>query len=136
VKAAGLTAARRSEHRPSAENKVLLLDTIGELNLCYHLGSVAFVGGTLAALGGHNLLEPALAGSPVVHGPHYFNQVPAAESLQRHDLGLIASNESGIYRAVMSWLETEDNVIQNRVERLRAASAKTLDNYVDSIVAA
>jgi 3-deoxy-D-manno-octulosonic-acid transferase len=49
---------------------VLILDTRGELALAYRLATVAYVGGTLAPVGGHNLLEPALWGKPVLFGPH------------------------------------------------------------------
>lgn len=52
---------------------VLLLDTIGELSSVYAVGQVAFVGGSLVEYGGHNILEPAQYGVPVVIGPHYEN---------------------------------------------------------------
>ena len=50
--------------------RVILLDTLGELASLYAEAEVAFVGGTLAPVGGHNLLEPAARGKPVVFGPH------------------------------------------------------------------
>jgi 3-deoxy-D-manno-octulosonic-acid transferase len=52
---------------------VLLLDTIGELSSVYALGDVAFVGGSLVEYGGHNILEPAQHGVPIIVGPHYAN---------------------------------------------------------------
>jgi len=52
---------------------VLLLDTIGELSAVYALGSVAFVGGSLVARGGHNILEPAQRGCAILVGPHTEN---------------------------------------------------------------
>jgi len=52
---------------------VLLLDTIGELSSIYSLAQVAFVGGSLAPRGGHNVIEPAAAGVPVIVGPHMEN---------------------------------------------------------------
>lgn len=52
---------------------VLLLDTIGELSTLYALGSVAFVGGSLVARGGHNILEPAQQGCAILVGPHTEN---------------------------------------------------------------
>jgi len=54
----------------SATPRVILLDTLGELASLYTEAEVAFVGGTLAPVGGHNLLEPAARGKPVVFGPH------------------------------------------------------------------
>ena len=52
---------------------VLLLDTIGELAAVYAVASVAFVGGSLVAGGGHNIVEPARCGVPVMVGPHTEN---------------------------------------------------------------
>ena len=52
---------------------VLLVDSIGELAALYSLATVAFVGGSLVPRGGHNILEPALAGVPIVTGNHYEN---------------------------------------------------------------
>jgi tetraacyldisaccharide 4'-kinase len=52
---------------------VILLDSIGELAGFYHLADAVFVGGSLAPRGGHNILEPAAAGAPVVVGPHMQN---------------------------------------------------------------
>ena len=52
---------------------VLLLDSIGELAALYSLATVAFVGGSLVPRGGHNILEPALYGVPIITGNHYEN---------------------------------------------------------------
>jgi 3-deoxy-D-manno-octulosonic-acid transferase len=74
VKSLGLPCWRRSLW--SGEDlggSVLLLDSIGELAAVYALGTVAFVGGSLVEHGGHNILEPAQYGVPVLVGPHYEN---------------------------------------------------------------
>ena len=57
---------------PSAGG-VLLVDTIGELMNLYALSDVVFVGGSLVPAGGHNLLEPASVGAPILFGPHMHN---------------------------------------------------------------
>jgi len=65
---------RRSTGAPiRAEDSVLLVDTVGELLTFYAAADVAFVGGSLAPVGGHNLLEPAALGVPVLTGPSDFN---------------------------------------------------------------
>jgi 3-deoxy-D-manno-octulosonic-acid transferase len=70
----GVRFARRSGGvAPDAGIQVLLVDSVGELALLYAAADVAFVGGSLVAVGGHNLLEPAALGLPVLTGPHYFN---------------------------------------------------------------
>jgi 3-deoxy-D-manno-octulosonic-acid transferase len=75
VEAAGFRCSRRSDLEPGAwqNGEVLLLDTLGELAQVYPLATVVFVGGSLVAAGGHNVLEAAAAGKPVVVGPHMEN---------------------------------------------------------------
>ena len=70
-----LRRSRLTKHpeRSLALPGVLLLDTIGELAGLYHLASVVFVGGSIAPRGGHNILEPAAAGAPIVTGTHMQN---------------------------------------------------------------
>ncbi|XCN72074.1 MAG: 3-deoxy-D-manno-octulosonic acid transferase [Candidatus Electrothrix aestuarii] len=64
----GLAAGRRS--REEEGEHVLILDTLGELAQCYGQAHIAFVGGSLVPQGGHNPIEPALHGVPVLFGPH------------------------------------------------------------------
>ncbi|MDU2063714.1 MAG: 3-deoxy-D-manno-octulosonic acid transferase [Sporomusaceae bacterium] len=69
-----LTVCRRSKMQgKSSGAAVILLDTIGELGRLYSLGDIIFVGGSLIARGGHNVLEPAAHGKPIFVGPHMFN---------------------------------------------------------------
>ncbi len=73
---------------------VLLLDTMGELAGIYHLADAAFIGGTLAPRGGHNILEPAAAGVPIVVGPHMENfEAIAADFRSANALRQIAKPE-------------------------------------------
>lgn len=79
----GLSVQRRSAQGASGtrlESDVLLLDTIGELALAYSVADVAFVGGSLVPVGGHNLLEPVRYRKPVLFGPytHKIQDVAAA----------------------------------------------------------
>ncbi len=73
--------------------QVVLLDTIGELASVYSLAAVAFVGGSLVAAGGHNPLEPAQFGVPIVMGPHYANFRAITEDLRKHDALRITEKE-------------------------------------------
>jgi 3-deoxy-D-manno-octulosonic-acid transferase len=57
----------------SPDADVVVLDTIGELARLYQIASVVFVGGSLVDAGGHNILEPAMFGKPIVFGPHMHN---------------------------------------------------------------
>ena len=75
---------------PSTE--VVLLDSLGELTTFYAAAGLAFVGGTLVPVGGHNLLEPAALDVPVVCGPHVFNAPEIAQKLREaHALVQIAN---------------------------------------------
>jgi 3-deoxy-D-manno-octulosonic-acid transferase len=80
--AAGMPCVRRSSGAPLGAASVLLLDTLGELDRWYAAGEVAFVGGSLKPFGGHNLLEPAALGLPVLAGPHQQNAPEVAARLE------------------------------------------------------
>jgi 3-deoxy-D-manno-octulosonic-acid transferase len=71
----GFVTARRSDLPIDAEPRadVVVLDTLGELAQLYQLATAVFVGGSLADHGGHNILEPAVFGKPIVFGPHMQN---------------------------------------------------------------
>jgi 3-deoxy-D-manno-octulosonic-acid transferase len=66
-----------------AAAEVVLVDTLGELLGFYAASDVAFVGGSLVPVGGHNLLEPAALGKPTLTGPHSFNSPEAARLLEK-----------------------------------------------------
>ena len=68
----GFIVARRSKGDINVNTDIYLGDTMGELPLLYAACDVAFVGGSLVPIGGHNLLEPAAVGLPVIMGPHVF----------------------------------------------------------------
>ncbi|WP_323161972.1 lipid IV(A) 3-deoxy-D-manno-octulosonic acid transferase [Pseudomonas fluorescens] len=79
----GFATVRRSTGASvDAQTSVLLGDTMGELLFLYALADSAFVGGSLVANGGHNLLEPAALAKPVISGPHLFNFLDIAAQLR------------------------------------------------------
>ena len=86
-------AAIDSALKPLSPGQIVLLDTIGELASVYSLASVAFVGGSLIPAGGHNPLEPAQFGVPIVMGPHYANFRAITEDLLAHQALRIAAKE-------------------------------------------
>lgn len=92
---AGVAFARRSDGdgaRAAGAPAVLLLDSLGELLEFYAAADVAFVGGSLVPVGGHNLLEPAAVGLPVLTGPHNFNSADVARLLVAHGAAEIVHN--------------------------------------------
>lgn len=78
----GLSTVRRTELPIDAEPRAdaVILDTIGELAELYQIATVVFVGGSLVQGGGHNILEPAVFGKPIVFGPHMENFAEIAET--------------------------------------------------------
>jgi len=79
---------RSSGVPPEAATQVLLVDSVGELGALYASADVAFVGGSLVPIGGHNLLEPAALGVPVLTGPHHSNSQDVARLLLRQGAAL------------------------------------------------
>lgn len=80
---AGLRVATRSEQQwPQASSQVFVIDSLGELSRFYACAQVAFVGGSLQPVGGHNLLEPAATGTAILTGPHLHNFVDIAKRLR------------------------------------------------------
>jgi 3-deoxy-D-manno-octulosonic-acid transferase len=71
-----------------AATQVLLVDTVGELAALYGAADAAFVGGSLVPVGGHNLLEPAALGVPVITGPSWSNGAEIAQLLLREGAAL------------------------------------------------
>lgn len=78
----GIAFVSRSQGEiPTAATAVLLVDTLGELMTFYAAADIAFVGGSLVPVGGHNLLEPAALARPVLTGPQHFNSPEVARAL-------------------------------------------------------
>ncbi len=96
LEASGFPWRRRSVFGDSAlaAGEIVLLDSIGELASVYALAAVAFVGGSLVAAGGHNPLEPAQFGVPVVIGDHYLNfQAIVGDMLDEQALAVVHPGE-------------------------------------------
>jgi 3-deoxy-D-manno-octulosonic-acid transferase len=83
VRSAGYEVASLSTSNGEPPRDVLLVDTIGRLKEIYSIAAAAFVGGSLVPRGGHNVLEPAAAGVPVLFGPHTESVREPAEALER-----------------------------------------------------
>jgi len=101
---AGFVTIRRSELPIDAEPRadVVVLDTIGELAQLYQLATVVFVGGSLADHGGHNILEPAIFGKPIIFGPHMQNFREIAEVFVLNDAAIQVHTERELDNAILS----------------------------------
>ena len=82
---------------------VVVLDTVGELLAAYAAAGIAFVGGSLAQKGGHNILEPALFGVPAVTGPHMGNFREITDLFTRADAVMTVRDETDLCRRLREW---------------------------------
>jgi len=88
----------------AADYTVMLLDTLGELPRYYGCADVAFVGGSLVPAGGHNLMEPARWGKPVLFGPHCSNIAETARELLQQGGGIEVRGRDDLVREVAGLL--------------------------------
>ncbi len=90
----------RLEGRHLVPGEILILDTLGELAAMYATASIAFVGGTLVPIGGHNLVEPVHAGCPVLFGPHFENARKVVGILEVGGAGLCVADADQLGLAI------------------------------------
>ena len=124
---------RRSQHSLSAQTpRVIVLDTRGELAFLYALGWVAFVGGTLVPVGGHNLLEPAQWGIPVLYGPYTDHCAESAKILREAGGGFEIQNEEELFDKlteayqVPTWVLKAGSAAKEAVEKHRGVVKRNL----------
>ena len=137
IKLRGWETARRSQlvgqNSRGVQLDVLVLDTIGELSRFYSLGNFAFVGGSLVDFGGHNPLEAAQRGLPVVFGPHMENFKEIAAILTESGGGYQISTEAELYGKIKSWLDApakcreQGKRAQAAIQPHQGAVARNLD---------
>lgn len=98
---------RRTEQIPcTEETEIILGDTMGEMGLFYAAADVAFVGGSLVPIGGHNVLEPAVVGLPIISGKHYENFKDITNLLIEAKALTIAQNVEDLANEIISLLES------------------------------
>ena len=113
VAAAGCGCIRHSGGTAvPGDPQVVLVDTLGELMDFYAAADLAFVGGSLVPAGGHNLLEPAALGLPVIAGPHQFNAPEIARTLEDGGALTIVADTAALADAVTDLLT--DAVVRSR----------------------
>lgn len=121
------------DERIESQKDVFLLDTIGQLNRFYSLASVAFVGGTLVKIGGHNLVEPCTYSVPVVCGPHVFKTRDAAQALVSEGALMIAADAGELQSKISTLLqdkgarERAGTAGRRYLDRSQGALARTMD---------
>jgi 3-deoxy-D-manno-octulosonic-acid transferase len=132
---AGFVTIKRSELPIDAEPRadVVVLDSIGELAQLYQVSTAVFVGGSLEDHGGHNILEPAIFGKPILFGPYMRNFKEIAEAFLSNDAAIQVQTERELNTALLALVT--DPVRRARlgaaaralVEANRGAKTKTLE---------
>lgn len=131
--ASGRSWLRRSEagHRTLEPGDVLLLDGYGELASVYQAASLAFVGGTLVPVGGHNLLEPVHAGCPVLFGPHLSQVREVASQLVQAGVGRRVDDAAALARACVDGLSASTAGRKIRFEPDQVSRGGPLERSLD-----
>ena len=96
--------SRSTREAVAADTSVLLVDTLGELLSFYSAANVAFVGGSLVPVGGHNLLEPAALNRPIIVGPHTFNAADIAQDFLASGAAVQVESATELGSAVLDLL--------------------------------
>ena len=133
---AGFNVARRSLQQDPAHAQVYLGDTMGELMMLYGAGDMAFVGGSLIERGGHNPLEPAAWGIPVLSGPHVFNFETVYERLRAGEGVVMVQSGDELGQAVVRLMATreERQALGERALAVVNKNRGALDRVVEGIV--
>ena len=136
ARAQGLrVSTRQADEWPGNSDAVFVLDTLGELGRFYAAADVAFVGGSLQAVGGHNMLEPAIIGTPVITGPHLFNFSDISQRMREagaiHIAADVADFEAALGRLFAS--PEERTRMKNAAHALVVQGRGALDNTLSAI---
>ncbi|ODS24349.1 3-deoxy-D-manno-octulosonic acid transferase [Candidatus Endobugula sertula] len=129
----GFSVQRRSANtHVVSKTQIILADTIGELMLLYGVADIAIIGGSFVAHGGHNMLEPAAWGLPIVSGPSVFNFAKIAQDMQERK-GLLVVEQTSVLSEELITLLTDANqrkVIGNNakeyLDHSKGALSKTM----------
>lgn len=131
----GHTVVRRSNAAlPDASTTIYLADTMGEMGTLYSVANVAFVGGSLVPVGGHNPIEPVMLGKPVVVGPHSFAFVDEVSFLLSEGGAKQIMTSEDLAPTVAELLA--DPIAQKRLERIGQRVRDTGAAIEDAAVAA
>ncbi|MCD6319251.1 MAG: 3-deoxy-D-manno-octulosonic acid transferase [Candidatus Desulfofervidaceae bacterium] len=100
----GFRTRRRTESK-EGKWEVIILDTLGELAQMYAVADFAFIGGSFVPIGGHNPLEAAVWGKPVVFGPYMFNFSEIATLMQNKKAACQIKHETELFQIINTWLK-------------------------------
>jgi 3-deoxy-D-manno-octulosonic-acid transferase len=106
------TCRRSSGQAPRADTQVVVGDTMGEMMLLYGSADIAFVGGSLIERGGHNMIEPACWGLPILSGPHTFNFADISKRLVECGGMVIIRDTQSLTQQLIHWLDYPETAVE------------------------
>ena len=112
------------------DHRVVILDSVGELRACYHLADIVFVGGSFNQRGGHNIIEPAVTGVPVLFGPNMWNAIDSVQLLLGTG-GIQVDTSERLLQAITDLLQNDSlrhELGQRARERVTKASGAAARN--------
>jgi len=131
--------SKMNENRDNC--RVLIVDKIGVLNDLYYLSDIAFVGGTLVDIGGHNILEPVWAGIPVLYGPSIDNVIDSSEYILAEKFGAQVSDGEQLTRKLLLFFrgelkfegKTSAAAGSSRADRTARIILKSMDTHAKNL---
>jgi 3-deoxy-D-manno-octulosonic-acid transferase len=130
---------RTSDEACNQSADVYLVDTMGELKMLYAAADAAFVGGSMVPVGGHNLLEAAAVGTPVLFGPFMANFKEIAEGMLRQQAAIQCQNENEIMSAIITLYENPvySEVLVDKARQFvlqnQGAMTRIFENLIEEI---
>ena len=134
ITGAGYECQRRTRLKGPVKD-VILLDTIGELRAFYSICDIAFVGGSLVKVGGHNLLEPAAVKKPVIFSRYMFNFKEISEALIQAGGGLMVKDKDELYTKLDNLLADErfSSEMGEKAFKVIAANSGATTRTIDAV---
>jgi 3-deoxy-D-manno-octulosonic-acid transferase len=121
-KDAGWKVAKRSDAaNADGDGDIVIGDSMGEMMTYYASVDIAYVGGSLIPIGGHNLIEPAMLAKPIMTGPHLQNFMAIKQALLDHDALMICADENGLAKKVCALLADKERANKMGVHGMEVA---------------
>lgn len=123
---------RSRQQKPTADTDIVLVDTIGDVRTLYSACDIAFVGGSLVPIGGHNLIEPAILGLPILTGPHLHNFTDTSRLLQDAGAAQVVTDAKSLARAVVALFAATDlrEEIGKKAQQVIMANRGSLQKHI------
>jgi 3-deoxy-D-manno-octulosonic-acid transferase len=102
----------KKDKNVNSQPRLIVVDVMGKLKLMYSLATVVFIGGSLAKIGGHNMIEPAFFAKPIIFGPYVFNFQSLAEQLLKAHASYMVKDQDEL-------LDRMRYLLKNRQMRLK-----------------